>query len=354
MAPVTLFVGTYTRVEGHVPDGKGRGVEALALDLATGALAPLRATPAGVNPSFLCGSRQALYVSSEDEPGSVASFAFGEGGALTETSRRETRGAFPCHVALSGAQDFLAATNYGGGSVALFAVNQDGTLSESLDLHAYPDSGSLVVPDRQEAAHVHSSAWLPGTDALLAADLGNDRVAQFALDRAAGKLEPRAFVARPPGSGPRHFAIHPSNKFAYVLGELSNTVGVHAVDEAGALSAEALQEIGTLPEGFTAWSLVADIHTSADGKFVFASNRGHDSIAVFKVDQATGKLEFVERTPTRGKTPRAFLVEGDLLIVANQDSHSISVFRIDGETGKLTFTGNELEVFSPVSLFIRH
>jgi len=259
-------------------------------------------------------------------------------------------------VALNTTQDFLSATNYGGGSVALFPISAtDGTLSPCSDLHAYPGAGSLAVPDRQEAAHVHSSTWVPGSDALLAADLGNDRVAQFQLDRAAQKLKPHAaaeFAARPAASGPRHFALHSSLKFAYVLGELGNSIGVHTLKD-GALSPTAVQEISTIPDGFTDWTLTADIHTSACGKFVFASNRGHDSIAVFKItDGETGALEFLERVPTRGKTPRAFLVVNDLVVVANQDSHTLQVFRFDSATGKLSFSGHAVDCDSPVSIFL--
>lgn len=373
MTKAALFVGTYTRVEGHVPEGRGKGVYAFSLDLSSGELAPLKVTDnVGINPTFLTGSRSTLYVANEcDEPsardasqktGFVASLAIGRAadgsadGSLTETSRQETHGTFPCHVALNSAQDFLTATNYGGGSVALYPINpSDGTLAPSSDLRAYPDSGSLVVPDRQEAAHVHSSTWVPGADFVVAADLGNDRVAQFQLDRAAKKLVPHAaaeFAARPAGSGPRHFAIHPSLKFAYVLGELGNSIGVHTLKD-GALSPEAVQEVSTIPEGFTDWTLVADIHTSACGKYVFASNRGHDSIAVFKIaDHESGALEFLERVPTRGKTPRAFLVVQDLVVVANQDSHSLQIFRFDSQTGKLSFSGHSIECDSPVSLFI--
>lgn len=362
---VTLFVGTYTRVEGHVPEGRGKGIYAFSLNPATGELASLgEAQAAGINPSFITGTKTALYAANEcnepsasgdgSETGFVRSFAIGEGGKLTETSRQESKGTYPCHVALNGAKDFLTATNYGGGNVALYPVNADGSLGALADSHFFPGS-SGVVPDRQEAAHVHSSIWVD--DALLAADLGNDTVPQFRLDRNAKKLVPNSVAAvtvRAPGSGPRHFAVHPSRKFVYVLGELGNSIGVHGFDEStGALAAKATQEIGTLPEDFTAWSLVADIHVSTDGKFVYASNRGHDTIAIFRItNEETGELELIERVPTRGKTPRNFLVFRDLVLVANQDSHSIQVFRVDAATGKWTFTGHEVEVASPSSLFI--
>ncbi|TYZ57669.1 hypothetical protein PybrP1_011173 [[Pythium] brassicae (nom. inval.)] len=363
---VILYVGTYSRKEGHV-DGKGKGVYAFRFDLLTGALAPLGLqAEVGINPSYIGGTRKALYAVSEcAEPqvgdagqttGYVYALAIGADGALTPLNRFETRGAYPCYLSVSPDEDFVAVANYGGGSAVLFPIAADGSLLEAADFHAF-DGASLVKPDRQEAAHVHSTTWVPGANYLFAADLGNDRVAQFELDKAAQKLVPNragAFASRPGGTGPRHLAIHPSLQFVYVLDELSSTIGVHTYDAAtGALSATALQDISTIPDDFTGTTLSADIHLSASGDFVYASNRGHDSIAIFRIKhEERGTLELVGFEPTRGKAPRNFLVYRDFLLVANQDTDTIELFHIDAVNGKLTFTGVTAECPTPVSLFV--
>lgn len=362
----TLFVGTYSRKESFV-DGKGKGVYAFQFNLLTGELSPLGLqAEVGINPSYLCGTRKALYVVSEcDEPlasdatkvtGYVSALAIGDNGALTPLRTLETRGSFPCYVSVSPDSDFLTVANYGGGSVILFPIAADGSLEDASDFHAFTGA-SLVVPDRQEAAHIHSTTWVPGTNFVFGADLGNDRVAQFELNKATKTLVPNTtatFATRPGGSGPRHLAIHPSLKFVYVLDELSNTIGVHAYDAAtGTLSNTAIQNISTLPADFTGHSQSADIHIAPSGDYVYASNRGHDSIAAFRIDHAAGgTLELLEIEPTRGQQPRNFLIYRDFLLVANQDTDTIELFHIDAVNGKLTYTGISAECPTPVSLFV--
>lgn len=365
---VTLFVGTYSRKEGHV-DGKGKGVYAFRFDLLTGALTPLGLqAEVGINPSYIGGTRKALYAVSEcAEPqasdaeqttGYVYALAIGANGALTPLNRFETRGAYPCYLSVSPNEDFVAVANYGGGSAAIFPIAPDGALVDAADVHAFAGA-SLVKPDRQEAAHVHSTTWVAGATSsfLFAADLGTDRVMQFELDTHAQKLVPNrttAFASRPGGSGPRHLAIHPSHAFVYVLDELSSTIGVHAYDAAtGTIAATAHQNISTVPADFTGTTLGADIHLSASGDFLYASNRGHDSIAIFRIQpDAHGALELVDFESTRGKAPRNFLVYRDFLLVANQDTDTIELFHVDAVNGKLTFTGVTAECPTPVSLFI--
>lgn len=363
---VTLFVGTYSRKESFV-NGQGKGVYAFRFNLLTGELAPLglQAT-VGINPSYICGTKKALYAVSEcDEPltsdptkttGFVTALAIGENGALTQLTQHETRGSFPCYLSVNSDSDFLAVANYGGGSVALFPINGDGSLAEASDFHEF-SGASMVNPDRQEASHLHSTTWGPRSNFLFGADLGNDRVAQLELNKETKKLvtnSTAAFSTRPGGSGPRHLAIHPSLKFAYVLDELSNTIGVHSYDEkTGTLSTTAIQNISTVPLDFTGTSLSADIHISSSGAFVYASSRGHDSIAIYRIDQADGgKLELVGFESTRGKSPRNFLIYRDFLLVANQDTDTIELFHVDGVNGKLAFTGISAACPTPVSLFI--
>jgi|UniRef100_K3WIQ9 6-phosphogluconolactonase (cycloisomerase 2 family) len=360
---VTLFVGTYSRKEGHV-DGQGKGVYAFQFDLLTGALAPLGLQhEVGINPTYLAGTKDTLYAIQEcDEPlASDASSLTGyvsalriDNGKLTLLNRLETRGTFPCHVSVNADQDFVAVSNYGGGSVALYPINADGSLAELSDLHQF-EGASLAVPDRQEAPHLHSSSWAPNGNYLFGADLGNDRVAQFVVDKATKKLVPNpngAFAVRPTGSGPRHLAIHAPLNVAYVADELSNTVGVHKYDAAtGTLSSEAIQNISTLPSDYTGAGSCADIHIAGD--FVYVSTRFHDHLAIYRINsEDDGKLSLVGFESTRGKVPRNFLVFRNFLLVANQDTDNIEVFHIDTVNGKLVFTGTSAACPTPVSLFI--
>ncbi|KAF1323963.1 hypothetical protein FI667_g10177, partial [Globisporangium splendens] len=380
---VTLFVGTYSRKEFFV-DGQGKGVYAFQFDLLTGALAPLGLqAETGINPAFVCGTKNTLYVINEcDEPlknaetatidgdnaaspspqktGYVSALRIGENGHdLTLLNQWETRGSFPCHVSVNPSEDFLTVSNYGGGSVAVFPINADGSLAPLSDLQQF-SGASLVVPDRQDAAHMHSTTWVPNTNYAFSADLGNDRIAQFELQKETKRLMLNAtFATRPGGSGPRHMAIHSGLNVAYVLDELSSTIGVHTYDAAtGTLSTTAIQDISTIPEDFADVSMPADIHLSTCCNFVYASNRGHDSIAVYRInhgheDEADrGKLTLIEIASTRGKTPRNFLIFRNFLLAANQDTNTIEVFHIDAISGKLAFTGTSAECPTPVSLFI--
>ncbi|KAE8905809.1 hypothetical protein PF005_g9949 [Phytophthora fragariae] len=356
----TLYVGTYTRKEGHV-DGHAKGIYAYSFDDATGELKLLKETEgAGINPSYVFGSGSTLYAVNEsnepsqlrpgEETGFVSAYKMGKDGALTQLSRHETGGSYTCHVALSPNGDFVSVANYGGGSLSLYPVNADGSLAPASDHHRY-EGASLVNPDRQEASHIHSTAWTP--TGLVAADLGTDRVVQYKLDAANKKLVDEEFITRPPGSGPRHFALSPELGVGYVINELDNTVGVYTLDaKTGKLGSEALQNISTLPEGYSGpAALASDIHISTNGKFVYAATRFCHSIATYKILPDT-RLELVEILPTRGDTPRDILVYKDFLLAVNQDTSSLDVFRADGETGKLTYTGHSIDCPSPSSMFI--
>ncbi|OWZ03742.1 hypothetical protein PHMEG_00024474 [Phytophthora megakarya] len=355
----TLYVGTYTRKEGHV-DGHATGIHAYSFDDASGALALLQITEgAGINPSYVCGTSSTLYVVNEcDEPsqersgektGFVSAYRMDADGQLTLLSRHETGGAYTCHVALSPKGDFVSVANYGGG-LSLYPVNADGSLAAASDCHRF-EGASMVLPERQEASHVHSTAWTPS--GLLAADLGTDRLVQFHLDTAAKKLVEQEFITRPPGSGPRHFALSPDLGVGYVISELDNTVGVHPLDATtGKLSHQALQSISTIPGDYSGRApTAADIHISSNNKFLYASTRFCDCIATYKILPDT-RLELVEILPTRGETPRDILVYKDFVLAVNQDTSSIDVFRADAETGKLTYTGNSIDCPSPSSMFI--
>ncbi|KAL4146864.1 hypothetical protein PRNP1_010620 [Phytophthora ramorum] len=356
----TLYVGTYTRKEGHV-DGHAKGIHSYSFDEASGALQLLKITEgAGINPSYVCGSSSTLYAVNESndpstlhpgqETGFVSAYRMEQGGALTQISRHESGGSYSCHVALSPNGDFVSVANYGGGSLSIFPVNADGSLAAASDCHRF-EGASLVIPDRQEASHIHSTAWTP--TGLVAADLGTDRVVQYKLDATAKKLVDEEFITRPPGSGPRHFALSPELGVGYVINELDNTVGVYPLNaETGKLGQDALQNISTLPKDYAGpAALASDIHLSTNNKFVYASTRFCHSIACYKVLPDT-RLELVEIIPTRGDTPRDILIYQDFVLAVNQDTSSIDVFRADAETGKLTYSGHSVECPSPSSMFI--
>jgi 6-phosphogluconolactonase len=358
----TLYVGTYTRKEGHV-DGHAKGIHAYSFDEASGALKLLQVTEgAGINPSYVFGSTSTstLYAVNESnepsslhpgqETGFVSAYRMGKDGELTQLSRHETGGAFTCHVALSPNGDFVSVANYGGGSLSIDPVQADGSLGAACDHHRF-EGASLVIPDRQEASHIHSTAWTP--TGLVAADLGNDRVVQYTLDVANKKLVNEQFIVAAPGSGPRHFALSPELGVGYVVNELDNTVTVHPLDaKTGKLGAEVLQNISTLPKDYSGpAALASDVHVSSNGKFVYAATRFYHSIACYKI-LPDKRLELVEIIPTRGDTPRDILVYKDFVVALNQDTSSLDVFRADPNTGKLTYTGNSVECPSPSSMFI--
>ncbi|GMF17676.1 unnamed protein product [Phytophthora fragariaefolia] len=356
----TLYVGTYTRKEGHV-DGHAKGINAYAFDEATGALQLLKVTEgAGINPSYVFGSGSTLYVVNEsnetsqlhpgEETGFVTAYKMGKDGELTQISRHETGGSYSCHVALSPNGDFVSVANYGGGSLSLYPVNADGSLAPASDHHRF-EGASMAIPERQEASHIHSTAWTP--TGLVAADLGTDRVVQYKLDATSKKLVDEGFITSPAGSGPRHFALSPELGVGYVINELDNTVSVYPLDaKTGKLGSEALQVISTLPKDYSGpAALASDIHISTNGKFVYAATRFSHTIATYKILPDT-RLELVEVVPTHGDTPRDILVYKDFLLAVSQDTSSLDVFRADPETGKLTYTGNSIECPSPSSMFI--
>jgi len=341
-----LYVGTYT--------GRGsEGIYGFRMDLTTGALLPV-ADPAPMeNPSFLAadpGGRY-LYAVAETHPeGCVAAFRVApETGELAPINRRSSHGSSPCHLCVDGTGRFVVVANYGSGSVALLPVGEGGELEEACCVVQHEGSGA--DPGRQEGPHAHSVTLSPDNLRVFAADLGCDKVFIYRLDAAKGKLAPNdpAFAALKPGAGPRHFDFHPNGRFAYTINELDSTVTAFAYD-AGRGSLSPIQLIGTLPEGFQGNNSTADVHVHPSGKFLYGSNRGHNSIAIFAVDSDTGKLRALGHESTQGKTPRNFGLDpsGTLLLAANQDSGNVVVFRIDPKTGLLKATGSSLSVGAPV------
>ncbi|KAI9913997.1 hypothetical protein PsorP6_005052 [Peronosclerospora sorghi] len=350
----TLYVGTYTRKEGHV-DGHAKGIYAYSFDDRTRALELLKVTEgAGINPSYVVGTESMLYTVNDcneasllrpgHETGFVTAYKMKKQGDLVPLSRHETCGTYACHVALSPQRDFVSVASLWPTTVAT-----DGSLAPASYYHCFPGA-SLVVPYCQDASHIYSTAWTP--NGLVAADIGTDRVVQYTLDEKNQKLVDEEFIVRPPGSGPRHFALLSTLGVSYTIGELDNTVGVHLLDvKTGKVGHEVLQNISTLAPNYAGPApLASDIRISTNQRFVYAATRFSDTITVYKILAET-RLELVEYVSTRGKTPRDILLYKDFLLAVNQDTSSLDVYHADPETGKLTYTGHSIACPTPSSMF---
>jgi len=245
---------------------------------------------------------------------------------------------------------FVLIANYTGGNVTILPVERDGSLGAATDMKQ--GRGSSINRERQEGPHAHCIVLDPSNRFAYSCDLGTDKIMIFRFDPRSGKLLPAEppWVQVTPGRGPRHLAFHPSGKYIFVLNELSSTVTAFTRDpEKGSL--QELQTLTALPKDFRGKNTGADIHVSLDGRFLYCSNRGHDSIAIFAIDRGGG-LAIVGHESTRGMTPRNFAIDpnGEFLLVANQKSDNIVVFRLDQKTGRLSFTGHKVEAPSPVCL----
>jgi 6-phosphogluconolactonase len=343
----TVYIGTYTRQD-------SKGVYAYRFQPSTGKLTALGLAAETSNPSFLAiaPNQRFVYAANENSPGAISAFSIEKTtGRLKLLNAVSSRGSGPCHVAFDKTGKWLFAANYNSGSVAVFPVHDDGTLGEASGFVQH--SGSSVNPQRQEGPHAHSANLSPDNRFVLVADLGLDKVMVYRFDAVKGTLAPNdpPFAQIAPGSGPRHMAFRPDGKFIYALSEMNATVTVFAYNS-GRGNLNEIQTLSTLPAGFTGPNSSAEIAVHPNGKFLYTSNRGHDSIAIFRIDAAKGALTFVDRIATQGKTPRNFAIDptGAFLLAANQDSGSVVVFRIDQRTGRLTATGDVLQVPSPVSL----
>ncbi|MCS7060481.1 MAG: lactonase family protein [Anaerolineae bacterium] len=339
-----VYVGTYTR-------GVSKGIYLCEQDASTGAL-HIVDTIFTEHPSFLAlhPSGRFLYAVNEMEDGWLSAFAvYGAGGQLSLINRQPALGAAPCHLCVDRSGACVVIANYSTGSVVAFPIRADGGLEPAGSVRQHVGSGPNL--ERQEGPHAHSADLTPDNALVVTADLGLDRLMLYRLDTTAALLMPHdpPFVALQPGCGPRHLAFHPNGRFAYVITELANTV-VALTYDATRRSFEAKQTVSTLPAGWTGESYCAEICVHPSGRFVYGSNRGHDSIAIFAVDEIKGTLTPAGHAPTLGHWPRNFAFDptGRFCYVANERSDSIVIFRVDATTGALTPTGHTLEVPSPV------
>jgi 6-phosphogluconolactonase len=344
-----VYVGTYT---GH----GSQGIYGYRFDRATGQLSSLGLVAESQSPAFLAidPSRRFLYASNEIDQyeghasGAVSAFAIDRSsGKLSFLNEVSTHDPGPAHVVVDFTGKDVLISNYPLGSVEVFPVLDGGRLGEASDFVRH--KGSSVNPERQQGPHAHSITLSPDDRFAIAADLGLDQLVVYPLDPTKGKLGTPHVVKIHPGSGPRHMTFDPGGKFLYLLSEMASTVTVFSYQAAEGGLTE-LQTISTLPKEFSGESTAAEIQIHPSGKFVYASNRGDDSIAVFAVDQAQGTLTFVERVATAGKTPRNFALDpsGAWLLAANQNSDDIVIFRVDQKTGRLTPTGQVVQLSAPV------
>ena len=356
--PYLVFVGTYTS------KSASKGIYAYSFDPGTGKLTSLGVAAESEDPSFLAVHPGAKYLYAVNEidhfgaqkGGAISAFSIDrKTGKLTLLNQAATRGAGPCHISLDKSGKFALAANYDGGSVASFPLQDDGTLGASVALVQH--SGSSVNKERQEGPHAHWIGTSPDNRFALAADLGLDEVLIYRFYAAKGTLTPNdpPFAKLNPGSGPRHVAFHPNGKFAYVLGEMEDTVTAFAYKASnGSLSAlQTVSALSTLRTDYKGPKEAAEIAVHPNGKFLYASNRaGIDTISAFSIDPVKGTLHLKNEYPTMGKTPRNFAIDptGKFLLAANQESNNIVVFRIDAITGALTPTGDIVEAPAPVCI----
>lgn len=342
-----LYVGTFTS-EG------ADGIYLCDFNQETGDIRLSKTFRAIDNPSFLKTSPddRFLYVatrpSNKIEPsgGYVSAYNIDKSGDLHFVNKQISEGADPCYVDVSADGKFVAVANYGGGSTALFPVGGNGSLLPASSV--VKNQGSGPNKNRQAAPHAHSIKFSPYGKQVFSADLGTDQLNIFKLENSKLETCEPPFLELDPGAGPRHFAFHPERQIIYVINELNSTITSFAMKNN---KWQKTRSVATLPTGFAGTSYCADIHISADGKYLYGSNRGHNSIAVFAVDD-TGNLQNIGFVPVEGDWPRNFALSpnGGFLLVANQKSGNITVFKIDAKTGMPKYTGKSLNLPSPVCL----
>ena len=353
MINLRFFVGTYTQ---RPPQNES--IYSFNLDSISGRAKQLSITGGLENPSFLAlnPSKNYLYAVSEinshcgKDEGFVSAFLVGEDGRLSEKVRRGTGGAGPCHIRVNASGTILIATNYHGGSVASYPIDPDGSLGELATFVQHEGAG--VDIDRQNESHAHSSIFSADGSMSYVADLGTDRIVAYKLDPLNARLisAEELDTKTHSGAGPRHMAWHPNLRILYAINELDSTISTYSHKSDNSL--DFVQTVDTIPDDFSGRNTCADIHVSQDGRFVYGTNRGHDSIAIFEIEAGSGVITPKGHHHTSGKTPRNFKLsaEGDIVLVANQDSNKVVMFRRNSKDGLLADTGFEINVPQPVCI----
>lgn len=348
---ILTIIGTYTRPikfgTGQILEGKGEGIYLYDLDLETGLLTHLHTITDAVNPSYLVLNQAngCLYAVNElkefegKASGSVSAYQFSErNNYLRFLNKQPTGGTDPCYVDVGPDGAHLYVSNFMSGSVSVFPIAPDGSIGV-MSQHIQ-HQGASVNPARQSGPHAHSLVFSPDGRYAFVPDLGLDKLMTYRVGDG-GRLQehaPAPYVKTLPGAGPRHCAFGARGDFCYLINELDSTIIALAYDQENGCFTE-LQSVSSLPENASATNnSCADIHITPDGRYLYGSNRGHNSLIIYKIDQATDRLEFVDCQPSGGKIPRNFEIDptGRFLLCANQDSHNIVVFKINPDTGLLT------------------
>lgn len=343
-----VYAGSYT----DPPAGSGDGISVFQFDSDSGTLTLVQTVSDVVNPSFLAidSGRRWLYAVNELDEGRVSAFARDpRTGRLTFLNSQSSHGAHPCHVSLDSTDRHVLVANYSSGTVAAFPVSDDGRLELASD--AVQHVGSGVNPGRQAEPHAHMIAPTPDGRFVIVSDLGLDQLIVYRLEDSTGKFHAHGSIPAEPGAGPRHFAFAPNGRGLYAINELNSTL-THYDYMPGAGTAHFRQTLSSLPDQFKGENSCAHVAVSPDGRFVYGSNRGHDSIAIWAIDQTSGELSTVGHELTGGKEPRNFSLDpsGAWLLAANQRSDAIVTFRRDLKSGALTTTGQVTRIGSPVAI----
>jgi 6-phosphogluconolactonase len=345
-----VFIGTYTEHEGS----QSKGIYVYRMDPATGELQFEWEAKGILNPSYLeiHPSKRFLYAVNElgnfagQEAGGVSALSIDPAsGELHLLNAYSSQGKDPCYISIEQTGRFALVANYSGGNAALLPIQADGQLGPASDVVQH--SGSSVDPKRQTGPFVHSIVPDPTNRFAIVADLGADKLVIYAMDLENGKLNKHGEVAVQAGAGPRHSIFHPNGKYLYVINELNSTLIAYRYHaESGSL--KELQMISTLPPGFEGENLSADLHIS--GSHLYASNRKHDSLAWYRIDENTGQLSYEGEIPSGGKEPRGFAIDptGSFLLAAHERSDNVVLFKIDSSTGKLSSSGYQVKVSQPV------
>jgi 6-phosphogluconolactonase len=351
-----LFVGTYTNTKAD-----SKGIYVYRYNASSGQLTSLGVAAETPNPSYLAvdPTHKFLYAVNElqdykgKKSGAVTAFSIDrKTGKLTKLNEVASRGEDPCYISLDKTGKYVLVANYTSGNIAVFPVRKDGSLGEASAFVQHHGSGPNK--DRQEGPHAHFIRTTADNRFAVVSDLGLDKLLVYRFDAANGSLLPNdpPVADVPPGEGPRHVAFAPNNKFAYTVNELKSSITAFTFDASAGIL-KAFQTVSTLPKDFTGQNDGAEIHVHPNGKFLYVSNRGHDSIAQFAIDQNTGRVTLVHNFSIQGKTPRDFELDPSVrhLLAAGQDSNNIVVFTLDPRTGReLLRTAATVTVPSPVDL----
>jgi 6-phosphogluconolactonase len=357
-----VFVGTYTEPirfgTGQILEGKGKGIYVYRFDTSSGSIEQCGLTEGVRNPSYLAfdPSRRFLYAVNELKEfegaatGAVSAFSIDpDSGRLSFLNMKPTHGTDPCHLTVDQTGRYVLVANFMSGSVCVLPVREDGSLGDATDVIQH--QGSSIHPVRQSGPHAHAVTLDGAGRYAFVPDLGLDKLMIYKFVSNRGKLEPNdePWVEVTAGAGPRQLVMHPQGGYAYLINELDSTMTAYRYDrDKGSL--REIQTLSTLPENFEGASTCAEVQISPSGKFLYGSNRGHDSIVIYAIDQTNGMLRCIGHESTQGKIPRNFVIDpaGEFLLAANQDTGNIVTFRLDPTSGELMPTGHSVDVPTPI------